>query len=76
MTELVGWVATALTAGSYFSRRPVTLRWIQATSACLWLGYGFMIHSRPVLVANVFVIGAAIGSTFLRGVRAPNQTAS
>ena len=75
MAEWAGWIATALTVMSYFFRKPVTLRLIQATSACLWLAYGFMIHSRPVLVANVFVIGAAIGSSFLKGVRSPTQTA-
>ena len=76
MAEWLGWLATTLTVASYFFKRPVTLRLIQATSACLWLGYGVMIHSRPVLVANVFVIGAAVGSTFLRGIRAPGQTTS
>lgn len=75
MADWVGWLATALTVASYFFKRPVTLRLIQATSACLWLGYGVMIHSRPVLVANVFVIAAAIGSTFMKGVRSPTQTA-
>jgi hypothetical protein len=64
-------VATAITVSSYFFRKPVTLRRIQATAALLWLVYGVMIHSGPVIVANVFVTVAAIGSTYLRGVKAP-----
>ena len=69
----VGWLATAITVSSYFFRKPVTLRWIQAGAALLWLAYGWMIHSGPVIVANVFVMAAAVGSTFLRGLRAPAQ---
>jgi len=59
-----GWVATTLTVSSYFFKRPITLRVIQATSACVWLVYGSLIHSGPVLVTNVLVVVAALGSIF------------
>lgn len=59
-----GWVATMLTVSSYFFKRPITLRVIQATSACVWLVYGSLIHSGPVLVTNVLVVVAALGSIF------------
>ena len=72
----VGWLATAITVSSYFFKKPVTLRWIQASAAVLWLAYGLMIHSGPVIVANIFVMGAAIGSTYLRAFRTPEQTQS
>lgn len=75
MAALAGWVATALTVSSYFFKRPVTLRLVQATSACLWLVYGSLIHSGPVVVTNVLVVIAAVSSIFLKGVRAPTQTA-
>lgn len=71
MAEWVGWIATAITIISYLFKNPSTLRRIQASSACLWLAYGVMIHSRPVLAANVFVMAVAIGSSFMRGVRTP-----
>jgi hypothetical protein len=73
MAALAGWVATALTVSSYFFKRPVTLRLVQATGACSWLVYGYLIHSGPVVVTNVLVVVAAVGSTFLKGVRAPTQ---
>ncbi|HKV70466.1 MAG TPA: hypothetical protein VJN62_04420 [Gemmatimonadales bacterium] len=53
-----------LTVSSYFFKRPITLRVIQATSACVWLVYGSLIHSGPVLVTNVLVVVAALGSIF------------
>ena len=76
MTEWIGWVATAITVSSYLFRKPVTLRRIQAIAALLWLTYGVLIYSWPVTVANVFVTVAAIGSTYLRGLRPPAQTPS
>jgi len=66
MAEWVGWLATAITVVLYLFKHPATLRRIQASSACLWLAYGVMIHSRPVLAANVFVVAVAIGSSFMR----------
>ena len=64
MIQWAGWVATTLTVSSYFFKRPITLRVIQATSACVWLVYGWLIHSGPVLVTNVLVVVAAVGSIF------------
>ena len=40
------------------------LRRVQAAAAFLWLVYGVMIHSVPVIVANVIVTGVALGSSF------------
>ena len=64
MEVWAGWVATTLTVSSYFFKRPITLRVIQATSAFVWLVYGSLIHSGPVLVTNVLVVVAALGSIF------------
>ena len=64
MEVWAGWVATTMTVSSYFFKRPITLRVIQATSACVWLVYGWLIHSGPVLVTNVLVVVAAVGSIF------------
>ncbi len=60
MLQWIGWVATALTASSYFFRKSATLRFLQAGGAVLWLTYGALIHALPVVVANVIVAAAAI----------------
>jgi len=64
MTDAIGWVATALTASSYFARRQALLRRTQACAAALWLVYGAFIHSMPVITANVIVGGVALWSSF------------
>lgn len=69
--SLIGWVATAVFAISYFFRRPATLRKIQAFAACLWIIYGVAIGALPVIVANVIVAGAALYSSFRRAGSTP-----
>ena len=64
MLDLLGWLATALFAASYFCKRPATLRGMQALAALLWNGYGLLIKSLPVIVANVIVAGLAAYSAW------------
>jgi hypothetical protein len=58
--NVIGWTATAVFSSSYFFKGPSTLRKIQAAAASLWVLYGVLIHSAPVVVANVIVGVAAI----------------
>ena len=67
MADWLGWLATAVVAVSYFTRGPRTLRRIQGLGACMWLAYGVLIHSMPVVVANIIVASAAL----LTSLRAP-----
>jgi hypothetical protein len=60
--EWIGWVATALFAGSYFFKQPLVLRKVQAGAALLWVVYGLIIHAFPVVVANVVVASVALYS--------------
>jgi hypothetical protein len=69
--NMIGWVATAAFAISYFFRRPATLRKIQAFAACLWIMYGVAIGALPVIVANVIVAGAALYSSLRRAGSTP-----
>ncbi len=61
---IIGWLATAVFASSYFFRRPLTLRRIQAGAALLWVMYGIAIDAVPVVVANLIVAAAALYSSF------------
>jgi inner membrane protein len=72
MIEWVGWVATAVFAVSYFCRRPVAMRRVQALAATLWIVYGITIKAPPVIVANLVVASIAIISSFQR--RNPQQS--
>ena len=69
---MIGWVATAVFAGSYACRRSRTLRLIQAGAAVLWVVYGVAIDAAPVVVANLIVAAAAL-STSLAAQRADKR---
>lgn len=60
MFEWIGWIATAVFAGSYFCKQAKTLRLLQALSALLWISYGLIIQAMPVVAANVTVAFLAI----------------
>ena len=66
MPDILGWVATAVFASSYFTRQSATLRRIQGLAACVWAVYGVLIHALPIVVANLIVAGVAIASSFRR----------
>jgi Bacterial inner membrane protein len=60
MFEWIGWVATAITASSYFCKQPAALRRLQAFSALIWIGYGLLLEAAPIVVANVAVAMSAV----------------
>jgi uncharacterized membrane protein YoaK (UPF0700 family) len=62
--DWIGWLATAVFLVSYFTSRPVSLRRVQGVAALLWALYGALIHSLPVIVANILVASAAGISSF------------
>jgi inner membrane protein len=72
MTEVLGWVATAVFVSSYFFKRPALLRAAQMLGACLWIVYGAVIGAIPVVVANGLVFAAAAW-TLVRARSAPAE---
>lgn len=66
MADWIGWLATAMVVSSYFFRKQVTLRRIQAVAALTWLAYGVLIEAPPVIGANVIVFATALWSSFTR----------
>lgn len=72
MLEWMGWIATALFALSYVFKTPKALLRVQLLAALVWISYGWSIHSRPVIVANL-VVAVAAG---LSSVRASGRKAA
>jgi len=64
VTQILGWVATAVFVGSYFFVRPAALRAMQMVGATLWIVYGFLIEATPVIAANALVFAAAAWTVF------------
>jgi hypothetical protein len=58
-TQALGWVATCVFVASYFFERPSALRAAQMAAALVWIVYGFLIDSKPVIAANALVLAAA-----------------
>jgi len=67
MTQILGWIATAVFVGSYFFKQPAALRAMQMSGAVLWIIYGVMIDAIPVIAANALVFAAAAWTFFTRG---------
>ena len=70
--DWIGWLATAVFLVSYFTKGPKGLRRVQGIAAGLWALYGVLIHSLPVIVANILVASVAVISSF----RKPSALAS
>ena len=66
MLAWIGWVATAVFAGSYLCKDQAALRRVQAAAAVLWVVYGALIGALPVVVANLIVAGVALWSSLPR----------
>ena len=66
MVDLLGWVATIIFVASYFAKNSVRLRMIQAFAALLWISYGVVIGSLPVVISNLLVASLAVYSSFTR----------
>lgn len=67
MTQMLGWIATAVFVGSYFFKQPAALRAVQMSGAVLWIVYGVLIGAVPVIAANALVFAAAAWTFFARG---------
>lgn len=63
--DAVGWTATAVFVASYFFSKPALLRLLQMLGALLWMAFGVLIASKPVIASNVLVFAAA-GWTLVR----------
>jgi hypothetical protein len=70
--DWIGWLATAVFLVSYFTKTSTGLRRVQGVAASLWVLYGVMIHSLPVIGANILVASVAVISSF----RKPSASAS
>jgi len=65
VADAIGWMATAVFVASYFFSKPAMLRGLQMLGSALWMTFGVLIASKPVIVANVLVFAAA-GWTLVR----------
>ena len=58
--EGLGYVATIVTLISMMVKDMVYLRVINSVGCLLWIGYGMMTESIPVLIVNTVILGIHI----------------
>jgi Bacterial inner membrane protein len=63
LVDSVGWGATAVFTLSFLFADATRLRAVQILGALLWLVYGMLIDSSPVIVANLLVCVVACWTT-------------
>jgi hypothetical protein len=74
--DTIGWIATLVFVGSYFFARPAALRVCQMLGAVLWIGYGCLIASKPVIASNLLVFAAATWTLTRKRSLAPPESAA
>lgn len=56
LANIVGFMATALTLSSFAVGDQLKLRFLNLSGALVWIIYGVMIDSDPVLLTNTLII--------------------
>ena len=65
MTEAVGYLATFLVMLSFMMKDVNRIRIINAIGCTVWIAYGFMLDSFPVIITNIGILAIHTGH-FLR----------
>lgn len=55
LIDILGYVATAFVAGSFLLSSMLHLRLVNAIGAIMFIVYGVLIDSMPVVLLNVFI---------------------
>jgi hypothetical protein len=55
MTEVLGWIATAVVLLSFTVQDMRKLRMVNLVGCLLWIGYGFILMSKPVIFVNISI---------------------
>ena len=56
MIELLGWLSTALTIGSFIPKGETRIRLINGIACILWIVYGGLLKQNPIIVVNTLVL--------------------
>jgi uncharacterized protein with PQ loop repeat len=69
MIEIVGYIATFLVMMSFVMKDVTRLRIINAIGCTMWIAYGVMLESNPVIITNIGILainGGHLLRTFLK----------
>lgn len=57
MIEIIGYIATFITGVSLMMENLKTLRLLNALGCLVWILYGLVLNSMPIVVTNVGILG-------------------
>lgn len=57
MIEILGWLATGFTLGSFLLNDVRKLRLVNGIGSVLWIVYGVGVESLPTVIVNLSVLG-------------------
>ena len=55
LIEVIGWIAMCITISSFFFQKMRTLRTINFIGCLLWMIYGTLLVSAPIVLTNVAI---------------------
>lgn len=55
LIELIGWIAMGITISSFFFQKMRTLRTINLIGCLLWMVYGTLLVSVPIVLTNMAI---------------------
>ncbi|MUP46462.1 hypothetical protein E0K83_12010 [Gramella sp. BOM4] len=56
MTEWVGYLASFFVGISFFMRNIIKLRYVNSVGCILFIIYGFLLNSWPVIITNLVIV--------------------
>ena len=57
MIQAIGYIATFITGLSFMMKDLKTLRLVNALGCLIWIAYGALLHSEPIIITNVGIFG-------------------
>lgn len=57
MIQAIGYLATFVTGLSFMMKDIKTLRLVNALGCLIWIVYGALLHSEPIIITNVGIFG-------------------
>lgn len=64
-TEWVGYLASFFVLLSFLMRNIITLRYVNSVGCLLFVAYGILLNSWPVIITNVAIVGVNIYFLFI-----------
>ena len=55
--EILGYIATVIVLASFLMKKMTNLRVLNSIGACLFIVYGLLINSGPVVLTNSLILG-------------------